>query len=287
MPCFADDSEACQFVSLGAFLDASGKVGRVEVIRCQRCGHGISMPPLPDVGFLYEERESQDFQPDAKGLARAIKNVAFRLQARKLWQQLGRSNGRILDFGCGSGQFTRILGEVTRPAAKVVGADMHADPPGELTSGAYLSLSDLRDKGAAFDVVIAMHVLEHDNDVTSLLATLAGYARPGGKVVIEVPNVDCVWADWFGRYWDPWYLPYHRQHFSRVSLIAMMQRSGLEIDSVYSVTVPSMGRTFANLARRPKNVFWLLLGIVAHPIQLAGETLTGRPTAFRVIATKR
>lgn len=285
MGCFADDSLACQFVSLGEFLDASGKVGRVEVVRCTRCGHGVSIPPLRDVGFLYEHRESQDFQPDTKGLARAIKNVAFRLQARKLWRQIGGANGRILDFGCGSGQFTRILGEVASPA-QVIGADMHPNPPAELTAAAYLSPSDLRDKRGYFDVVIAMHVLEHDEDATRLLATIAGYARSGGKVVIEVPNIDCVWGHWFGRYWDPWYLPYHRQHFNRGSLIKMMQRSGLEIESVHGITVPSMGRTFANIAGRPKNVFWLLLGILAHPIQVAGEAFSGRPSAIRVMATR-
>jgi len=285
MACFADDARTCEFVSLGEFLDASGKVGRVEVVRCTRCGHGVSLPPLADVGFLYQDRESQDFQPDAKGFARAIKNVAFRSQARKLWNQIGRSKGRILDFGCGSGQFTRILGEVARPA-QVVGADMHDEPPGELPAAAYLSPDDLRDKSGAFDVVVAMHVLEHDEDAASLLTAIASYARPGGKVVIEVPNVECVWASLFGRYWDPWYLPYHRQHFTRGSLITLMQRSGLEIESVHSITVPSMGRTFANIAGSPKNVLWLLLGIIAHPIQLAGEALSGRSSAIRVIASR-
>ena len=285
MDCFADDSKACEFVSLGEFLDASGKVGRVEVIRCTRCGHGVSMPPLPDVAFLYDDRDSQDFQPNATGVARTIKNIAFRLQAKRLWHQIGGCHGRVLDFGCGSGQFTRILGEVASPA-QVIGADMHATPPGELTTDAYLSPRDLRDKSGAFDVVLAMHVLEHDGDAARLLTTMTGYVRPGGKVVIEVPNIDCVWARWFGKYWDPWYLPYHRQHFNRGSLLKMMQRSGLEIESVHRETVPSMGRTFANIAGTSKNVFWLLLGILAHPIQLAGEALTGRPSAIRVIATK-
>lgn len=285
MTCFGDESEACQFVSLGEFIDRSGKVGRVEVVRCWRCGHGLSMPPLPDVGFLYENRESQDYQPDSRGLSRAIKDIAFRYQARKLLRQLGGAPRRILDFGCGSGQFTRLLGEVAS-GSEVVGGDMHRNCPPELASRPYLGPSELLEHKGSFDVVLAMHVLEHDDDAAGLLGTIAAYARAGGKVVIEVPNVDCVWARFFGRYWDAWYLPYHRQHFTRRSLTALMHRSGLEINRLYSVTVPTMGRTFANMSGRPNGLPWLLLGIAAHPVQWIGELATGRSTAIRVIATR-
>lgn len=285
MDCFGDNTEACEFVSLGKFFDRSGKVGQVEVLRCTRCGHGVSTPPLPDVGFLYEDRESQDYQPDAKGISRAIKDVAFRSQARKILRQVGGIKGRVLDFGCGSGQFTRILGDVAH-GSEIVGADMHPDCPCELTGRSYLSFSELSARRGSFDVVMAMHVLEHDDDAAGLLATIVGYARPGGTIVIEVPNIDCAWSKWFGRYWDAWYLPYHRQHFTRGSLIRLMQRAGLEIESVHGVAVPTMGRTFANIFGESNNLFWLLLGIISHPIQLVGEALTRRPSAIRVIATK-
>jgi SAM-dependent methyltransferase len=286
MICLGDGSEGCQYVSLGEFLDRSGKLGHVEVVRCRRCGHGISLPPLPDVAFLYETRESQDFQPDAKGLSHTIKDVAFRSQARKLLRQARGAGGKILDFGCGSGQFTRILGDVVGGASEVFGADMHAEPPAELTGRPYLSPSDLHSRKGSFDMVLALHVLEHDDDATGLLNTISGYARRGGKVVIEVPNVDCMWGKALGKFWDPWYLPYHRHHFTRDSLVGLMQRNGLKVQSVHGITVPSMGRSFANTFGGTNNLFWLLLGILAHPVQVVGERLTGNATAIRVIATK-
>lgn len=284
MACFGDGAEDCQFVSLGEFLDRSGKVGHVEVLRCQRCGHGISIPPLADVGFLYENRESQDYQPDSKGLAHIIKDMAFRLQARKLLSQIGEAKGHILDFGCGSGQFTRVLGEVAD--AKVIGADMHSEAPSELLAELYLGPAQLSDRKGTFDVVLAMHVIEHDDNADALLANLASYARPGGKVVVEVPNIDCIWAESFGKFWDAWYLPYHRQHFTKGSLMKLMQRNGLKLEALHGITVPTMGRSFANMFGKRNNFFWLLLGIVTYPIQLLGEALTGRRTAIRAIASR-
>jgi SAM-dependent methyltransferase len=285
MLCFADEAETCDFLSLGEFDDRSGKIGSVQVLRCKRCGHGISMPPLPDIDFLYEDRQSQDFQPRTRGLTRVIKNLAFRFQARKLLRQIGQSRGRILDFGCGSGQFTRVLGELS-PGIHVVGADMHAESPKELVGKQYLGSSELGNFRGVFDVVMAMHVIEHDDDPEKLLIEIARYARPGGKVVVEVPNIDCVWASSFGRNWDAWYLPYHRQHFTRTSLTRLINRCGLQVESVYELTIPTMGRTFANMFGSSNNLCWVLIGILAHPVQLAREAWTGRRSGIRIIAIK-
>jgi len=284
MACFGDSEKDCQFVSLGEFVDRSGKVGPVQVLRCERCGHGISIPPLPNVSFLYEDRQSQDYQPDSKGLSHVIKDLAFRSQARKLLNQIGEPYGTILDFGCGSGQFTRVLDDIAH--GQVVGSDMHSEAPFELTDEQYLGPAELAERRGAFDVVMAMHVIEHDDDADALLRNVAGYARPGGKVVVEVPNIDCVWTGPFGKYWDAWYLPYHRQHFTQESLIKLMHRNGLKVESVHGVTVPTMGRSFANLFGKTNNLFWLLLGIIAYPFQLLGEAITGRRTAIRAIASR-
>lgn len=285
MECVGHDAGTSQFESLGEFLDRSGKVGKVEVLRCTQCGHGISMPRLPDVAFLYENRESQDYQPDAKGLSHVIKDIAFRSQARKLLRQIGGAGGSILDFGCGSGQFTRVLGELVG-GAKVTGADMHVEPPFELIGKPYMGPAELAAHQQGFDTVLAMHVLEHDDDADKLLATIASHVRQGGRIVVEVPNINCVWAAWFGKYWDAWYLPYHRNHFTEKSLIDVMQRQNLDIQSVYGVSVPTFGRSFANIFRTKNNIFWLIIGALSHPLQFGLEVITGRHTAIRIIATK-
>ena len=276
----------CTWRDLGAFVDRSGLVGAVRVEQCSQCGHARSLPPLADVAFLYEGRESQDFQPEAKGLAHAIKRLAFTREARRLLRQLGPVPISLLDFGCGSGQFTRALGDLLG-RDRVTGSDFFGDPPAELADRAYCPMERLPERAGQFDCVIAMHVLEHDDDAVALLGRISAMTRPGGTVVIEVPNVACVWARIFGKYWDAWYLPYHRTHFSRASLIAALESGGLEVRAVHGAVVPTMGRTFANLFGARNTLFWLLLGAALHPLQLLGEKLTGQPSALRVIARRR
>lgn len=286
IPCQKEFGSQCDPVSLGTFIDRSGLVGEVEVHQCQRCGHAVSYPLIPDVAFLYEGRQSQDYQPDARGgLSRWIKNLAFRFQAKKLLRHAGDPSGQVLDFGCGSGQFTRVLDE-TSDKIRVTGCDFFSEPPIELEVGDYLSHQQLKDKGSKYDMVLALHVLEHDDNTSGLIRSIINPLKSGGKLLIEVPNVDCFWIGVFGRFWDGWYLPYHRHHFSKASLRRALESEGLEVMQIHDVTAPTMGRTMANITGTKNNLFWVLVGVLLHPIQLFGEWLTGRRTALRAVCRK-
>lgn len=275
----------CDFKSLGTFADKSGRVGTVGVVQCRHCRIGISTPPLPDVAFLYEGRESQDFQPDTNGLARRIKQFAFRRQARQLLAQLPDPPGKVLDFGCGSGLFTRCLDDVLG-AGSVTGSDFHDDAPADLAGRAYLPAGQLDDVEGRFDTVLAMHVLEHDDDATGLLRRIVQMVRPGGIIVLEVPNIDCVWTRVFGQAWDAWYVPFHRTHFSLASLNGLVTGSGLELIATHPISVPTAGRSLANLIGARNSLPFLLAGAVLHPVQVAGEKLSGQSSALRVIARR-
>lgn len=286
MNCAANPGNPCRTTKKVGFLNRSDIVQEIHVRQCSDCHHAQTFPLMPDVRALYGDRDSQDYQPDIKNsLSRRIKDLAFKRQVKKLTLQLGNPGEALLDFGCGSGQFTRVLDEAL-PDTKVVGSDFFDDPPQELAGKNYLSAEDVGEEQGSFDTVMAMHVLEHDDDTATLLGRIIHPARSGAKIVIEVPNVDCFWISVFGRYWDSWYLPFHRQHFSERSLVAALENGGLEVTETYQITAPTMGRTFANVFGRKNNLFWLILGIALHPIQWLGERLSGQATAIRAIARK-
>lgn len=284
--CPGKPDHPCEFGSPEAFPDRSGLVGEVSVLRCRNCGIGITHPPLSDVAFLYEGRESQDFQPLSTGLARTIKTIAFTRDAKRLLSQFGRTPRRVLDFGCGSGLFTRCLGDLL-PVGSVVGSDFHPDPPGELKSRPYLSNDELSRDPGGFDLIMAMHVIEHDDDPIRVLRRLMALGSHDCTYVFEVPNIDCAWAPVFGSSWDAWYLPFHRIHFSRKSLNGILDRAGFEVVREIDVSIPSMGRSIANQFGMKNTLPVLVAGAALHPIQWGVERISGRPSALRVIARAR
>jgi SAM-dependent methyltransferase len=284
--CLMGSRAACDFERLNADIDRSGIVPDVSVKRCRSCGMGITEPPLSDVSFLYADRTSQDFQPNTRGLARLIKQIAFRQQARRLLGQVHMRPRTVIDFACGSGLFTSCLAATLPRDARLIACDFHSEPPADLDGVEYRSLKAVEDLDETADLVLAMHVLEHDDDPRKLLDRIVRLAKPGGKIIIEVPNIDCVWIAIFGRWWDAWYLPYHRTHFSRESLRALVESSKLKIVTEANVSVPTMGRSLANLVRRRNSLAFIVLGAVCHPLQWFLEWLTNRPVAIRVIALK-
>lgn len=100
----------------------------------------------------------------------------------------------VLELGCGAGAMTRVLSEI---GCKVVGVEVdpvaaeharaHADQivVGDLTS---LDLAAELGEGR-FDVLVFGDVLEHLPDPLAALRGLRPLLRPGGHVVISVPNV--------------------------------------------------------------------------------------------------
>lgn len=107
-----------------------------------------------------------------------------------------RPAGRVLDVGCSDGQFARLAGEhghevtgvdlvkhegVGERVAQFIEADLNAGLPDAV--------------GVDYDAVVAGDVLEHVVDPGQLLTDIAGRLRPGGEVLVSVPN----FAHWYPR----------------------------------------------------------------------------------------
>jgi methionine biosynthesis protein MetW len=99
---------------------------------------------------------------------------------------------RVLDVGCGTGSVSKIL--VDTCGINVVGVEpdpvraARAISRGLKVHVGYLSPELIRTEGP-FDVVLFADVLEHLPDPHSMLVAARAALRPGGSVVLSVPNV--------------------------------------------------------------------------------------------------
>jgi SAM-dependent methyltransferase len=147
----------------------------------------------------------------------------------------GIRGGSLLDVGSGTGEVlvaARARGWRARGVEpEGSGAQMARD------RGLEVAVSTLEDSGLperAFDVVSAFHVLEHIPDSRAFLRTLSRWARPGGYVVVEVPN----WASYQRRRlahaWPGLRPLEHLVHFTPRTLPATVREAGLEPVAVRS-----------------------------------------------------
>jgi SAM-dependent methyltransferase len=140
---------------------------------------------------------------------------------------LGRKPGRVLDVGCGDGDFLAALkqrgwevhGVEPSPAAAALargkGVAVHE---GELASTDF--------PAGSFDVVTFWHVLEHLPEPLVELAAARRLLRDDGLLVVEVPNSASVTFRLCREHWFPLSVPRHFQHFTSTTLRALLQKAG-------------------------------------------------------------
>ena len=110
---------------------------------------------------------------------------------------------RVLDAGCGDGinlVGLRGIEEVQRLPMQIAGIDYNqvrlqrarkADPRAQIECA---SLYNLPLRAASFDVVLCNHVIEHVPEWSRALGELFRVLRPGGLLMVGVPNEGCLMA---------------------------------------------------------------------------------------------
>jgi 2-polyprenyl-3-methyl-5-hydroxy-6-metoxy-1,4-benzoquinol methylase len=164
-------------------------------------------------------------------------------------QLIGR-NKRVLELGCAAGHVTQAL---VAHGCSVVGIeyDEHAAKAAREWAEDVIvtDLFDPRNLANAiadreFDVVYAGDVLEHLPDPAAVLAIARQHLRPGGTVVISLPNVahvDVKLALLSGRFDYRDYGLLDRTHlrfFTRASIVQLLDAAGLKLTELHRVVRP-------------------------------------------------
>jgi len=141
---------------------------------------------------------------------------------------LGR-RGRLLDVGAGTGEVLMAARDrgwtVQGVEPERTAAEMAAE------RGLEVKVARLEESGLTerdYDVVSAFHVLEHQPDSRAFLRTLTRWARPGGLVVVEVPNFRSVQRRRLREAWSALRPLEHLVHFTPKTLRRTFRASGLE-----------------------------------------------------------
>lgn len=138
----------------------------------------------------------------------------------------GKSDVKILDAGCGTGQMTKLL----EGYGDAVGLDLaleainYAKIRGvkNLVQG---SITEPPFEPGSFDLVVSLDVIEHvDNDM-QILAGLRDIVRPGGHLVVTVPAFQMLWSEH-----DE--INHHKRRYRVPQLRHLVQEAGFEVERI-------------------------------------------------------
>jgi 2-polyprenyl-3-methyl-5-hydroxy-6-metoxy-1,4-benzoquinol methylase len=91
------------------------------------------------------------------------------------------------------------------------------------------TLEEVNLPSASFDAVIFNHVLEHVPRPRETLLEAARVLRPGGWLLVRVPNAASLETHLYGRYWRAWEVPRHLTHFTPPTLMRALEASGFDL----------------------------------------------------------
>jgi len=276
--------------------------GTFCVLVCQSCSVGWTLPraSTQELGAFYPETYMA-YVPPERGLLRVVQRLGQRTSirrqfARRPLSQLGFvSQGDVLDVGCGSGEQGA---ELVRRGWRVAGIDPSEQACAAASSrGVQAVVATLESAPFApesFDAVVMNHSLEHVADPRDDLGRVFRLLRPGGLLLITVPN----FASWqrvrFGTNWLALELPRHRTHFTPRSLGRALAAEGFEVASIQtagdawvlicSIQYAALGRLV--LIRPPLSWIGHGLSIVLAPLNWILDRLLGEGGLIAVVARR-
>jgi SAM-dependent methyltransferase len=188
---------------------------RFRIDRCSQCGVGQTTPFPADLQPYYAS-----YHGDRHGLTGRYRVYKRLRLLRRLAS--GREGNRLLDVGCGDGSF---LLATQRAGWQVCGTELKPEVP--LAAGLDVRREiDRFDPGPSFDYITFWHSLEHLTDPRQSLERAHDRLRPGGLVLISVPDNGGWQACLYGRHWVHLDVPRHLFHFDRSSLGRLLEMMG-------------------------------------------------------------
>jgi SAM-dependent methyltransferase len=210
-----------------------------EIFKCSDCGFFFTQdyPEESEIGAFYVSEEYISHSDISKGLSNKLYQIArtFMLRRKKgLVEKItGLKTGKILDIGSGTGYFAFTMKragwmvrgvEINEKARdfSITNFGLEVDPPKMIT--VYESNS--------FDCITLWHVLEHFHDPFKYISEIYHLLKPGGVLLVALPNCSSFDAKSYEQFWAAWDVPRHLWHFEPSTFRIFSEKSGFTLENL-------------------------------------------------------
>ena len=133
----------------------------------------------------------------------------------------------ILDYGTATGEFLQFMQQETFLVSGVEPNEMARKQANTiLNDKVSVSIDAI---SGSYDVITLWHVLEHLPDLDFVIEKLKQHLRPGGIILVAVPNFKSYDARYYKAHWAAYDVPRHLWHFSPLSIQKLFNKHQLEI----------------------------------------------------------
>ncbi|HMW32796.1 MAG TPA: class I SAM-dependent methyltransferase [bacterium] len=293
----------CSHDQYSPWMQFNDKYAEHTLVRCTQCRFVYINPrPTEDtIGVYYSAEEYTPFvsSSDNRSLFAKVYHTVRRFSVR--WKRKkveNKSNkGLVIDLGCGTAEF---LNEMKQNGWQVAGIEPSPEAS-EFARSNYdipvltgtINRELIGQTPDNPDVITMWHVLEHVHRLDETLDLIYKKLKPGGTLVIAVPNINSLDALFYGRDWVALDVPRHLYDFVLADLRSLLNKHqfrvyrthGMPIDAVFNVLMSEK-----NIIQR-RGLWFLPLSLVRIPLVVSITTMAGlirgRASAIVVYAEKQ
>lgn len=285
---------ACDFEESSVLFEATDRVYATtekvfQIVECGQC-RLIRLHPQPTPWeLLGYYPPGYWIEPESSLIDRLegfYRRVVLRDHVRFVERALEESGeeGLVLDVGCGTGAFLKMLAE--RGHTHVAGVEFALDAARAAWTRAGIpaicaTLSRAPFAPGSCAVITMFRVLEHLFDPASYLEAARDLLAEEGRLIIQVPNAACWQFLLFGERWSGLEVPRSLFHFRRNDLEALLDECGFRVvrckyfswrDNPQGMAISlaplldPTGRRLRRVEETPRVRFWkdiAFLGLVA------------------------
>lgn len=207
------------------------------ITKCTQCGLLLTNPrPTKEVIGTYYDAPSYISHSDA---TTSLRDRLYKIVRRyntnnKIRLVDGLKTGkRLLDYGCGTGYFMRrckdngwsVSGLEPNAAARKKAQKL-------LQQTLYGEWKEIPDK-ERWDVITLWHVLEHVHELNETVDWIKKSLHKNGRLVLALPNPECLDARHYGAQWAGYDVPRHLYHFAPDTVKRLLTKHGLKIKATH------------------------------------------------------
>jgi 2-polyprenyl-3-methyl-5-hydroxy-6-metoxy-1,4-benzoquinol methylase len=218
----------------------------LKIFDCSRCGHRQLFPLLSEEELAEEYNEDKTVRSDTVKIAPGSDFESMRMKfsewtkihADMYWDKLQECKN-VLNIGSGYGFLEEELNKRPGKRFNIEGDDIGQIRIDNYVGGVCHNINFMNMKIpdkmiGKYDMVMGLHILEHINAPVEYLSKLKPLFSEKGKLLIEVPNLNCYLCELSPEYSEFFYLYEHVSYFTIDTLKETIQNAGYIIEDIYT-----------------------------------------------------